>query len=84
MVSWISQFKYGDVDSLDYQRKIIDIFVNSIRVFDDRIIFTYNYKDGAETISLDDIGAALGSDLGGSVLPITFPVILGLDAIALV
>jgi hypothetical protein len=69
MVRWISQFKYGDVDSVDYQRQIIDIFINSIRVFDDRIIFAYNYKDGSETISLADIEAALGSDLGGGSPP---------------
>ena len=67
MVRWISQFKYGDVDSLDYQRQIIDAFLNSIRVFDNRLIITYNYKDGTETISLADIEAAVGSDLGGSV-----------------
>jgi len=69
MVRWISQFKYGDVDSIDYQRKIIDIFVNSIRLYDDKIIFTYNYKVGAETISLADIEAALGSDLGDGAPP---------------
>ena len=69
IVRWISQFKYGDVDSVDYQQQIIDIFLNSIRVFDDRLIFTYNYKDGTETISLADIEAALGSDFGGSVPP---------------
>ena len=62
MVRWISQFKYGDVDSVDYQRQIIDIFINSIRLFDDKIIFTYNYKDGTETISLADIEAAVSSD----------------------
>ena len=67
MVRWISQFKYGDVDSVDYQRQIIDIFVNSIRLYDDKIIFTYNYKDGTETISLADIEAALGSDFGGQI-----------------
>ena len=65
MVRWISQFKYGDVDSVDYQRQIIDIFVNSIRLYDDKIIFTYNYKDGTETISLADVEAALGSDFEG-------------------
>ena len=64
MVRWIGQFKYGDVDSVDYQRQIIDIFVNSIRLFDDKIIFIYNYKDGTDTISLADIEAALGSDFG--------------------
>ncbi|OQA47161.1 MAG: hypothetical protein BWY46_01918 [Firmicutes bacterium ADurb.Bin300] len=69
MVRWISQFKYGDVDSIDYQRQIIDIFVNSIRLSDDKIIFTYNYKDGTEVISLADIEAALGSDFGGECPP---------------
>ncbi|MCL2817319.1 MAG: recombinase family protein [Clostridiales bacterium] len=69
MVRWISQYKYGDVDSVDYQRQIIDIFVNSIRLFDDKIIFTYNYKDGTDTISLADIEAALGSDFGDGAPP---------------
>ena len=53
------------MDSTDYQRQIIDIFVNSIRVFDDRLVITYNHKDGTETISLADIEAALGSDFAG-------------------
>ncbi len=69
MVRWISRFKHGDIDSVDYRRQIIDIFVNSIRLYDDRIIFTYNYKDGTEAISLADIEAALGSDLGGECPP---------------
>ena len=71
MIRWISQFKYGDVDSIDYQRQIIDIFVNSIRVFDDRLIFTYNYRDGTETIPITDIEAALGSDFAGGSPPQT-------------
>jgi len=69
MVNWISRFKYGDVDSTDYQRQIIDIFVNSIRLYDDRIIFTYNYKDGTETIPRADIESALGSDFSECAPP---------------
>ncbi len=69
MVRWISQFKHGDVDSVDYQRQIIDIFINCIRLYDDKIIFTYNYKDGTEMIPLADIEAALGSDFGESAPP---------------
>ena len=76
MVRWISQFKYGNVDSVDYQRQIIDIFVNSIRLYDDKIIFTYNYKDGTETISLADIEAALGSDFGDGSPPAIYPAIM--------
>jgi DNA invertase Pin-like site-specific DNA recombinase len=39
MVRWISRFKYGDVDNLDYQRQIIDIFLNSIRIYKEMLTF---------------------------------------------
>ena len=63
VVSWISRFKYGNVDDPQYQKQIIDMFINSIYVFDDKLVFTYNFKDGTETITLAEIQAAFGSDL---------------------
>lgn len=63
IVAWISRFKYGDPDDLEYQKQIIDNFVNSVYVYDDRLVMTYNYKDGTETISLDAVHQAFGSDL---------------------
>ena len=63
VVSWISRFKYGNVDDPQYQKQIIDTFINSIYVFDDKLAFTYNFKDGTETITLTEIQAAFGSDL---------------------
>jgi len=62
IVRWINQFKCGDVDDKDYQQQIIDIFINSIRLYDDRAVFICNYKDGTETIPIADIETALGSD----------------------
>ena len=63
VVSWISRFKYGSADDPQYQKQIIDTFINSIYVFDDKLVFTYNFKDGTETITLAEIQAAFGSDL---------------------
>ena len=63
IVRYIKRFKYGNPDSKSYQRQIIDIFVNSVYCFDDRIVFTYNFKDGAQTVSLAEIDAVFGSDL---------------------
>ena len=63
VVSWISRFKYGNVDDPQYQKQIIDTFINSIYVFDDKLVFTYNFKDGTDTITLAEIQAAFGSDL---------------------
>ena len=33
IVSWINRFKYGNVDDIEYQRQIIDTFINAIYVF---------------------------------------------------
>ena len=63
IVDWISRFKFGNVNDPNYQRQIIDIFINSIYVFDDKLAFTYNFHDGTETITLKEIEAAFGSDL---------------------
>lgn len=63
IVEWISRFKYGDPDNKECQRQIIDIFLNSIYGFDDKLVFTYNYKNGTQTVTLADVYAAFGSDL---------------------
>lgn len=68
-MEWISQFKHGDPDNKEYQRQIIDIFLNSIYVFDDRLVFTYNYKNGTQTVTMADIFAAFGSDLKSRTPP---------------
>ena len=63
IVQWFCRYKYGNIDDVDYQKEIIDIFLNSIYVYDDRLVFTYNYRDGTETLTMKDIEAAFGSDM---------------------
>lgn len=62
IIEWISRFRYGDPNDKAYRRQIIDIFLNSIYVFDDKLVFTYNYKNGSQTVGLSDVFAAFGSD----------------------
>jgi len=52
---WINRFKDGDVDDKAYQRAIIDVFVNAVYIYDDRIVFTYNFKNDAKTVDRADI-----------------------------
>lgn len=63
IVKWISRFRYGSIEDKAYQREIIDVFVNSVYVYDDRLVLTYNFKDGTQTLTLKEIKAAFGSDL---------------------
>lgn len=51
------------MDDIEYQRQIIDTFINAIYVYDDKLVFTYNYKDGSATIMPEEIEEAFGSDL---------------------
>jgi DNA invertase Pin-like site-specific DNA recombinase len=55
IIFWISRFKGGDVNDKAFQRSIIDIFVNAIYLYDDRIVFTFNCKSDARTVSLAEI-----------------------------
>jgi hypothetical protein len=61
---WISRFRNTDVTSQEQRQRLIDIFVNSVYVFDDHAVITFNYRDGTKTVSLTEIEASgLGSSL---------------------
>ena len=63
MTAWFEQFRHGDPENRDFQKRLIDTFVNSVYVFDDKLVLTYNYQHGTQTISLEEIESALSSDL---------------------
>ncbi|MCI6227228.1 MAG: recombinase family protein [Clostridiales bacterium] len=63
IVDWISQYKNGNINDPDYRREIIDTFVNSVYVYDDKLLLTYNYRDGSQALTLKEIETALSSDL---------------------
>ncbi len=63
IVDWISKYKYGNINDLDYRKEIIDTFVNSVFVYDDKLVLTYNCKDGNETLTLQEIESFLSSNL---------------------
>ena len=62
-MEWISKYKYGNINDLDYRKEIIDTFVNSVFVYDEKMVLTYNYKDGTETLTLQEIESVLSSNL---------------------
>ncbi|MDY5595693.1 MAG: hypothetical protein SPF59_08605, partial [Oscillospiraceae bacterium] len=47
-------------------QRLIDSFVNAVYLYEDKIILTFNYKDGSKTITLADVE---GSDLSSFGAP---------------
>ena len=72
---WFERFRQGDVNSPAYQRQIIDNFVNSVYVFEDRVVLNFNFKENAKTVPLREV---LGSSADGNGPPKQKPGACGL------
>ncbi|WP_409969203.1 recombinase family protein [Bengtsoniella intestinalis] len=63
---WLLKFRTLDMSKEDDRQIIIDNFVNSIYLYDDRIIFIFNYKTESQIVNLEDINC---SDMSESTAP---------------
>ena len=70
----IEKYKKLDLSTREGKQRLIDDFINAIYVYDDRITFTYNYKDGTETITLSELESAKSSDIKCVGAPLTIEV----------
>ncbi len=52
---FLQQFRNRDYTDRDEQKRLVEIFVNAIFVYDDKITLTYNYGAENTTISLSDL-----------------------------
>ncbi len=71
---WLHRFRKLDVRQKAHRKVLIDTFVNAIFLYDDRVVITYNYKEGTSRITFADLQDALkdkdtGSDLDCSGAP---------------
>ena len=74
MTFWLHRFRKLDVRQKSHRKMLIDTFINAIFLYDDKMVVTFNYKEGTTTITFDDLKTALadqetGSDLDCSTAP---------------
>ena len=74
LLHFLHKFRVLDMSKQSHRQRLIDTFVNRIYLYDDKLVITFNHKDGTETITLNDIEAALaeaenGSDLVSFAVP---------------
>lgn len=58
--AWLKQFCTGDVSDPDFRHTIIDAFINSVYIYDDRLVIFYNIKNSKQ-VSHNDLTTALGN-----------------------
>lgn len=55
VVFFLEQFRNLNYKDRNCQKKLIEVFVNSIYLYDDKLIIGYNYSDQKEQVPLQNI-----------------------------
>ena len=77
MTFWLHRFRKLDVTNVQHRRMLIDTFVNAVFLYDDKLLLTYNFKDGTRTITFNDVKTAAnkaGSNLDCLGAPSKVPI----------
>jgi len=55
---WLNLFKSGDPLDPSFQRRLIDVFVNRIFIYDDKIVIYFNINGGKQVSGMEEIDPA--------------------------
>nr|AGS52538.1 hypothetical protein [uncultured bacterium contig00005] len=61
---WLRQFCSGDLMDPEFRRRVIDVFINSVYLYDDKIVIFYNMRDSRQ-VSYIDVADALDGEAEG-------------------
>ncbi len=68
MTFWLHRFRKLDIKQKSHRKMLIDAFINVIFLYDDKMVITFNSKEGMQTISFDTLKEALSEQGSGSDL----------------
>ena len=64
---WLLRFRKLDMSLKDQRQALVDTFINAIYLYDDKVLITFNYKEGTQTVTFGEASEAAskgnGSDL---------------------
>ena len=59
---WLLHFRKLDLSQKEQRQALIDTFINAIYLYDDKVLITFNYKEGTETVSFDEATEAAAKE----------------------
>ena len=48
ILAWMKVFCKGDLFDMEFRKRIIEVFINSVYLYDDKVIIYYNVKEGKQ------------------------------------
>ena len=67
---WLMRFRKLDMSLKDQRQALVDTFINAIYLYDDKVLITFNYKEGTETVAFGEaVKAEKSSDMSARGAP---------------
>ena len=64
---WLMRFRKLDMSLKDQRQALVDTFINAIYLYDDKVLITFNYKEGTQTVTFGE-ATEVASEGNGSDL----------------
>ena len=67
---WLLRFRKLDMTQPEQRQALVDTFINAIYLYDDKVLITFNYKEGTETVAFGEaVKAEKSSDMSARDAP---------------
>ena len=67
---WLLRFRKLDMTQPEQRQALVDTFINAIYLYDDKVLITFNYKEGTETVAFGKaVKAEKSSDMSEQGAP---------------
>ena len=67
---WLLRFRKLDMTQPEQRQALVDTFINAIYLYDDKVLITFNYREGTETVAFGEaVKAEKSSDMSARGAP---------------
>ena len=70
---WLLRFRKLDMRLKDQRQALVDTFINAIYLYDDKVLITFNYKEGTQTVTVGEAAQAASKENGSDLDCFTAP-----------
>ncbi len=64
---WLLRFRKLDMSLKDQRQALVDTFINAIYLYDDKVLITFNYKEGTQTVTFGEAAQAASKGTGSDL-----------------
>ena len=59
LILWLRHIQSMSLKTKEHKQRLIDIFVNAVYLYDDKLVITFNYKEASKTVTLKEVNGSI-------------------------